>query len=158
MFRVFALWITCLVCCTQVLPTEASQTNWIVGQTVLTSSGPVQGHSASNGTGVSEYLGIPYAQPPVNELRFQPPVAYNGSDIINGTSFGYVCMQVDMFAGIPHLEKRMDLQKREGTLTPDALAIIQGYFAGVPPISEDCLTLNIWTKPQVGESKKAVLV
>lgn len=24
--------------------------------------------------------------------------------------------------------------------------------------SEDCLTLNIWTKPQVGESKKAVLI
>ena len=24
--------------------------------------------------------------------------------------------------------------------------------------SEDCLTLNVWTKPQVGESKKAVLV
>lgn len=25
-------------------------------------------------------------------------------------------------------------------------------------MSEDCLTLNIWTKPQTGESKKAVLV
>jgi cholinesterase len=25
-------------------------------------------------------------------------------------------------------------------------------------ISEDCLTLNIWTRPQTGESKKAVLV
>ena len=24
--------------------------------------------------------------------------------------------------------------------------------------SEDCLTLNIWTKPQVGETKKAVLL
>jgi carboxylesterase type B len=24
--------------------------------------------------------------------------------------------------------------------------------------SEDCLTLNIWTKPQMGEGKKAVLV
>src|SRR5436305_8664400 len=24
--------------------------------------------------------------------------------------------------------------------------------------SEDCLTLNIWTKPQTGESKKAVIV
>ena len=26
------------------------------------------------------------------------------------------------------------------------------------PLSEDCLTLNVWTKPQVGESKKAVMV
>ena len=24
--------------------------------------------------------------------------------------------------------------------------------------SEDCLTLNVWTKPQTGEAKKAVLV
>ena len=31
---------------------------------------------------------------------------------------------------------------------------------GLGPIimSEDCLTLNVWTKPQVGEAKKAVLV
>jgi acetyl esterase/lipase len=26
------------------------------------------------------------------------------------------------------------------------------------PISEDCLTLNVWTKPQTGEKRKAVLV
>jgi carboxylesterase type B len=25
-------------------------------------------------------------------------------------------------------------------------------------VSEDCLTLNVWTKPQVGEKKKAVFV
>jgi carboxylesterase type B len=25
-------------------------------------------------------------------------------------------------------------------------------------MSEDCLTLNVWTKPQTGEKKKAVLV
>ena len=24
--------------------------------------------------------------------------------------------------------------------------------------SEDCLTLNVWTKPQVGEEKKAVMI
>jgi cholinesterase len=26
------------------------------------------------------------------------------------------------------------------------------------PVSEDCLTINVWTKPQVGEKKKAVMV
>lgn len=26
------------------------------------------------------------------------------------------------------------------------------------PVSEDCLTLNIWTKPQTGERRKAVMV
>jgi acetyl esterase/lipase len=26
------------------------------------------------------------------------------------------------------------------------------------PVSEDCLTLNVWTKPQTGEKRKAVMV
>lgn len=26
------------------------------------------------------------------------------------------------------------------------------------PVSEDCLSLNIWTKPQTGDKRKAVLV
>lgn len=35
------------------------------------------------------------------------------------------------------------------------------YFAGAQVKSqfdEDCLSLNVWTKPQTGEAKKAVLV
>lgn len=60
---------------------------WIVGQTVQTSSGAVEGHAASTATEVSEYLGIPYAQPPVGSLRFQPPVRYSGKSKISGKNF-----------------------------------------------------------------------
>lgn len=60
---------------------------WVVGQTVSTTSGPVQGHAASEASEVSEYLGIPFAQPPTGRLRFEPPVAYNGSSTINGTDY-----------------------------------------------------------------------
>lgn len=60
---------------------------WTVGQTVNTSSGPVRGHAAVNLTDVSEYLGIPYAQPPVGNLRFQPPVKYTGTKLVAGDAF-----------------------------------------------------------------------
>ena len=61
---------------------------WTTGQPIKTSSGLVKGHGAANISDVSEYLGIPFAQPPVGKLRFQPPVKYIGSDaVINGSSF-----------------------------------------------------------------------
>jgi cholinesterase len=62
-------------------------TNWTVGQVVQTSSGPVAGHPASVNSGVSEYLGIPYAISPVGDLRWTAPQVYNGTAAINGTKF-----------------------------------------------------------------------
>ena len=61
--------------------------SWTVGQAVNTSSGMASGHAASNFTQVSEYLGIPYAQPPLGKLRFQPPVKYTGSTSLSGNAF-----------------------------------------------------------------------
>jgi hypothetical protein len=68
-------------------PLGQRQSNWTIGQTVQTSSGVVNGHAASNATEVSEYLGIPYAAPPVGDLRFAAPQKYSGNSTINGTSF-----------------------------------------------------------------------
>lgn len=61
--------------------------SWTVGQSVRTSSGVVQGHPASTNTEVSEYLGIPYAIPPVGSLRWTAPQRYTGNSSINGTFF-----------------------------------------------------------------------
>lgn len=60
---------------------------WSIGQIVHTSSGPVEGHAAQDAPAVSEYLGIPYAKPPIGSLRFAAPRPYHGSSAINGTSF-----------------------------------------------------------------------
>lgn len=66
---------------------------WNVGQSVRTTSGLVVGHSAANASEVSEYVGIPYAAPPLGRLRFQPPVHYTGNDTINATALvSYRCM------------------------------------------------------------------
>jgi Carboxylesterase family len=63
------------------------QSNWTVGQTVQTSSGPVSGHPAADDSQVSEYLGIPYGQAPIGDLRFAAPVKFIGNASLNGTSF-----------------------------------------------------------------------
>lgn len=60
---------------------------WTVGQPVRTTSGLVVGHAAAGISQVSEYVGIPYAVPPLGRLRFQPPVRYTGNGTVNATSF-----------------------------------------------------------------------
>ena len=50
------------------------RSNWTIGQTVVTTSGSVAGHIASNQSAVSEYLGTSYAQAPAGTLRFAPTV------------------------------------------------------------------------------------
>lgn len=58
-----------------------------VGQTVKTSSGPVTGHASSKFPEVSVYLGIPFGQAPVGDLRFAAPVKFVGTSPINGSAF-----------------------------------------------------------------------
>ena len=48
--------------------------------TVQTANGPITGHPAVNRSNVAEFLGIPYAQPPIGSLRFAPPEPYNSSE------------------------------------------------------------------------------
>jgi hypothetical protein len=49
------------------------------GQLVKTTSGAIVGRASSWRPGVSEYLGIPFAAPPVGELRWAPPQAFKGA-------------------------------------------------------------------------------
>ena len=56
---------------------------------VKTSNGIIIGHAAPNASQVVEYLGIPYAQPPIGDLRFAAPIAYKGNatSIFNASEF-----------------------------------------------------------------------
>ncbi|BCS26843.1 uncharacterized protein APUU_51554A [Aspergillus puulaauensis] len=114
--------------------------------TVNTTSGMVSGHAAPNTTGVSEYLGIPFAQPPVGELRFAPPQPYKGNGHINGTKYGFTC---------PATSSRP--VRAEGNITVPGAKLLTIIGQSELPLSEDCLTLNIWV-PSGGEENKAVLL
>lgn len=74
-------------CAAELEDIHLRQSNWTVGQTVQTSSGPVSGHPAKNDSQVSEYLGIPFGQAPIGDLRFAAPVKFNGTAPLNGTIF-----------------------------------------------------------------------
>ena len=64
---------------------------------VVTELGAIEGRVRGD---VAEYLGIPFAQPPVNEFRFappQPPAPWDG--VHDATQFKHNCMQGSMNMG-----------------------------------------------------------
>jgi para-nitrobenzyl esterase len=82
---------------------------------VQTKEGPVQGFAAS---GVSKFLGIPYAEPPVGDLRWQPPKdRAPWTNVRKATEFAPIC----------------------------AFVTTLGVFSGPPNNNEDCLYLNVFT-------------
>ncbi|MDP4075253.1 carboxylesterase/lipase family protein [Acidovorax sp. A1169] len=95
-----------------------------------TAYGTVRGADASATTGTYSWKGIPFARPPVGELRWQPPVApvaWSGER--DATRFGNACLQMGRLYG-PGANNRFD----------DSI----GQTLGTPVGNEDCLTLNIW--------------
>ena len=80
---------------------------------VLTFSGPVRGSVTS--AGVREFLGIPYAAPPVGNLRWRPPVPHAPwFASLEATQFANHCPQ-----------------------PPSPF--------GIASVTEDCLFLNVFT-------------
>src|SRR5262245_36219086 len=59
------------------------------GPVVKTVEGPVRGFKKD---GVETYLGIPYAAPPVGDLRWRPPQPIKKwKETIDATEFGNIC-------------------------------------------------------------------
>jgi len=97
-------------------------------QVVDTQYGQIQG--SLNGS-VYQFLGIPFAKPPVDTLRWKFPLNPEPwTGILNTTEFSPVCPQ-------------KEFQQGDTTFT----------FEG----DEDCLYLNVWT-PQTGAGSLPVLV
>lgn len=127
---------TCLVAlfCALTLIIAPAQAQ-VTGDPVRVDGGLVTGVWQSNAT-VRAYLGIPYAAPPVGELRWrdpQPVVPWKGT--MAARSLGKQCVQPARL--------------------PDALGT---ESAGPQAMSEDCLYLNVWTPAATRDSKLPVMV
>jgi para-nitrobenzyl esterase len=103
-------------------------TTAVAAPPVVTEQGPVRGMATQ---GVVKYLGIPYAAPPVGDLRWTPPrphVPWSG--VLDATKFGSHCAQT-------------------------------ARVVGAPSVSEDCLFLNVYVpdgadnnRSQTGDEKQ----
>jgi len=98
---------------------------------VTTESGKIEGTSNADHT-VRIFKGIPFAAPPVGDLRWkapQPVASWTG--VRKADKFGSPCLQTDVFGDI--------------------------YFRDSQP-SEDCLSLNIWLPAKPANVKLPVIL
>jgi para-nitrobenzyl esterase len=96
-----------------------------------TANGIVQG-VVDSASGVLVFRGIPYAAPPVGDLRWRAPrPAANWSGVRDASKLGHNCMQHQPYDDI------------------------DPFTAGV---SEDCLYLNVWTSSLSPARKRPVMV
>ncbi|HWA67724.1 MAG TPA: carboxylesterase family protein [Mycobacteriales bacterium] len=111
---------------------------------VETDSGALRGSRAGD---VATFAGVPFAQPPVGELRFAPPQPVDAwPGIKEATEFA---------PDAPHGGARR--QSDEPQPTPSgALAGFAALAGGGRPWSEDCLYLNVWAP--VGADRAPVIV
>lgn len=103
-------------------------------------SGKLRGLPAYDPEVVS-FLGIPFAAPPVGELRWrapQPVKDWNG--VLDAYRFGPIAMQSRPDGNMKNL------YSREWNMRPET------------PMSEDCLYLNVWTPAQSQSEKLPVFV
>lgn len=107
---------------------------------VLTANGYVRGIAAADPR-ITVFKGIPYAKPPVGELRFCAPLSPDSWEGIKECKdFGPIPMQ-DVPGGDPN-----EFYAKEWHVDPET------------PMSEDCLYLNVWTPAKHTEEKLPVLI
>jgi len=92
------------------------------------------------------FRGIPYAVPPIGDLRWTSPVPLSPDpEVINAQTFKPACMQDEYTT-----EWYQDVAELFGNP--------RSVFQHVDEVSEDCLYLNIWTNSLDPTSKKPVMV
>ena len=112
---------------------QATSHSSAVDLVVQTAFGPVQGELADTHPDVRVFRGIPYAAPPIGDLRWRSPEPVTPwKEIRDATEFGKECWQLPVTSEFYQIEPR--------------------------PNGEDCLFLNIWTSASTSEEALPVMV
>lgn len=120
-----------ILSCAALLPCVARGSGADAPDRVKTTAGVVEG-LGRQASGVRVFKGIPYARPPLGELRWRPPQAVKGWEgVRRAEKFGPRCMQHPVFG---------DMNFRSDGM------------------SEDCLYLNVWTPAKSEKERLPVLV
>ena len=118
------------ISCSIWVQADSNENNPLV---VDTAQGAVRGEWVGTNNSIRTFKGIPFAAPPVGELRWRAPQpAESWEGVREATGYGMHCIQ-------PVIE--------------------EGFYTTEPqPMSEDCLALNIWTGASSAEAKLPVMV
>jgi len=107
---------------------------------VTVENGVVEGLPAADPR-ITAFKGIPFAAPPVGDLRWRPPQpAKNWDGVLKAYTFGPIAMQAT-----PGLD-------------PDNIYTKEWHVDPNVPMSEDCLQLNVWTPAKSPDEKLPVMV
>lgn len=104
-----------------------------------TTVGTVNGIIDSKFPDVAQFLGIPYAEPPVGDLRWAAPRPKTPEGTIEATAYAPSCPQLP-------------------DPGPDLYTVDVTEFNIPGPMSEDCLHLNVWAPYRKHSHKLPVLV
>ena len=101
------------------------------GPIVTVETGKIQGVGATGNNPVQIFRGVPYAKPPIGDLRWREPrPAESWQGVRAADQFGPRCMQKHMW---------------------------DDMFFRSPRADEDCLYLNVWTPANLGKAASAKL-
>jgi len=104
--------------------------------TIQLDGGLISGTPVGSDGQIRAYKGIPYAAPPVGDLRWKPPQPAKGWDGVRGThQFSPVC---------PQPGSRFNVESSASIATQEQ--------------SEDCLYLNVWTGAVSSDERRPVML
>lgn len=115
----------------------SSQKQDLIKDVVTIQNGQLSG-SYDETSGITAFKGVPFAAPPVGELRWKAP------------------QPVESWEGVKECTK-FSASPIQGTPVP-FMMWTQEFIAPKEPLSEDCLYLNVWTGAQTSDEKRPVFV